>query len=313
VIDFEELAARREARARRRRRRIHRRRAVALLVLAGGVAALVLVTTAGTTRPRASPQRSGEAADRASRGRIPSAARDPSHVAVPILMYHVIRPAPPGAPFSALYVPPHEFAARMRALESAGWTAVTLDQVSDAWTHAAAVPARPVVISFDNGYESQFNEAMPVLRRLHWVGVLNLQLSGLPRSQGGLSAEAIRRMLAAGWELDTQGFAHADLVRRGRAELRHEVAASRRVLQRRYQVPVHWFCYPSGHYDVRVVEAVRAAGYRGSTTVVPGWTRRTSDPFRLARIRVVAGTSPAALLREIAAARHHAAPPTRYG
>jgi hypothetical protein len=56
------------------------------------------------------------------------------------------------------------------------------------------------VISFDNGYESQFNEAMPVLRRLHWVGVLNLQLSGLPRSQGGLSAEAIRRMLAAGWE-----------------------------------------------------------------------------------------------------------------
>jgi peptidoglycan/xylan/chitin deacetylase (PgdA/CDA1 family) len=61
-------------------------------------------------------------------------------------------------------------------------------------------------------------------------------------------------MLAAGWELDTQGFAHADLVRRGRAELRHEVAASRRVLQRRYQVPVHWFCYPSG-----LVEEIEAA------------------------------------------------------
>lgn len=313
MIDFEELAARREARARRRRRRIHRRRAVALLVLAGGVAAVVLVATAGTTRPRTSPRRPGAAGGQATRGAIPSAARDPSHVAVPILMYHVIRQAPPGAPFSALYVPPDEFAAQMRALKAAHWTAVTLDQIWDAWTHAAAVPARPVVISFDNGYESQFNEAMPVLRRLHWVGVMNLQLSGLPRSQGGLSAEAIRRMLAAGWELDTQGFAHADLVRLAPADLRHEVAASRRVLQRRWQVPVHWFCYPSGHYDVRVVAAVRAAGYRGSTTVVPGWTRRTSDPFRLPRIRVVAGTSPAALVREIAAARHHAAPPTRYG
>jgi biofilm PGA synthesis lipoprotein PgaB len=190
---------------------------------------------------------------------------------------------------------------------------VTLDQVWDAWRGAAALPpGRPIVISFDNGYESHFNEAMPVLRRLHWVGVENVQLSGLPRSQGGLSAAATGRMLAAGWELDTQGFTHADLIRLGPARLRHEVAASRRVLQRRWHVPVHWFCYPSGHYDPRVVAAVRAAGYRGSTTVAPGWARPTSDRFRLPRLRVLGGTSPAALQRQIAAARHKPAPAAGY-
>jgi peptidoglycan/xylan/chitin deacetylase (PgdA/CDA1 family) len=317
VISFEELEARRQARAHRRRRRIRRRRAVALLALVGGAAVVVLAATgSGTTHPRATRGHdvTDAATRRASRGPLPSSAGDPAHVAVPILMYHVIRPAPPGAEFPALYVPPHEFAAQMRALESRGWTAVTLDEVWDAWTRAAALPpGRPIVISFDNGYESQFNAAMPVLRQLHWKGVMNLQLSGLPRSQGGLSAQALRRMLAAGWELDTQGFTHADLVRMGPAQLRHEVATARRVLQRRWHVPVHWFCYPSGHYDARVVAAVSAAGYRGSSTVVPGWTRRTSDPFRLPRLRVVAGTSPEALQQQISAARHRAAPPPTYG
>jgi peptidoglycan/xylan/chitin deacetylase (PgdA/CDA1 family) len=292
-----------------------RRRALALLTLVGGVVAVVLVATAAPTHPRATRGRdvTHAATPQPSRGRLARSTRNPARVAVPILMYHVIRPAPAGAPFPALYVPPREFATQMRALKSAGWTAVTLDQLWDAWTRAVALPAgRPIVISFDNGYESQFNEAMPVLRRLHWVGVLNLQLSGLPRSQGGLRAAATRRLLAAGWELGTQGFTHADLVRLGPAELRHEVAASRRVLRRRWHVPVHWFCYPSGHYDARVVAAVSAAGYRGSTTVVPGWARRTSDPFRLPRLRVIAGTSPEALQRQIAAARHHAAPPAIY-
>ena len=154
---------------------------------------------------------------------------------------------------------------------------------------------------------------MPVLRRLHWVGVLNLQLTGLPPSQGGLSREATRRILAAGWELDTQGISHADLIRLSPAELRHEVAGARRILERRWRAPVHWFCYPSGHYDARVVSAVKAAGFRGSTTVVPGWARRNDDPFRLPRLRVVAGTSVQALLAQIQAARHAAAAPAAYG
>ena len=45
-----------------------------------------------------------------------------------------------------------------------------------------------------------------------WVGVENLQLSGLPVSQGGLSQAQVRGLVAAGWELDTQGYNHADLV-----------------------------------------------------------------------------------------------------
>ena len=77
-------------------------------------------------------------------------------------------------------------------------------------------------------------------------------------------------------------------------------------------MPVDWFCYPSGHYDATVIAAVRAAGFIGSTTVVPGWACPASDPYRLPRLRVVRGTSPSALLAEIASIRADAPPPASF-
>jgi len=233
---------------------------------------------------------------------------------VPILMYHVILPAPAGAPFPGLYVPPPEFAAQMHALAAAGYHAVTMDQMWANWRHGTPLPkGRPIVISFDNGYESQYHKAMPVLRALGWVGVENLQLSGLPPSQGGLSRAEVRALVRDGWELDTQGYSHADLITLDASELHFQVAQARARLRALYHVAAEWFCYPSGHYDATVIAAVRAAGYRGSTTVIPGWASPGEDPYRLPRLRVLAGTTPAELLAQLAAVRRDAAPGPSYG
>jgi peptidoglycan/xylan/chitin deacetylase (PgdA/CDA1 family) len=228
-------------------------------------------------------------------------------------MYHVIAAPPPGAPFPGLYVPPAEFAEQMQALKNAGWHAVTLDQVAANWRNGTSLGSgNPIVLTFDNGYQSQFTQALPVLQRLGWVGDENIQLSGLPPSQGGLGEAEVRGLIAAGWELDTQGFSHADLITLGAEQLRYEVAITRGVLQRRYHVPVNWFCFPSGHYDSTVIAAVRGAGYVGSTTVVPGWASPSEDPDRLPRLRVLGGTSGQALLAQVASTREAPAAPSSY-
>jgi peptidoglycan/xylan/chitin deacetylase (PgdA/CDA1 family) len=152
-----------------------------------------------------------------------------------------------------------------------------------------------------------------VLQRLHWVADENIQLTGLPPSQGGLTDSQVRGLVGAGWELDTQGISHADLTTLSPTELHYQVATARQILRRRYDVPVNWFCYPSGHYDTTVISAVRAAGFVGSTTVIPGWAAPSSDPYRLPRLRVLAGTSPTALLSQIASARSASPPPADYG
>jgi peptidoglycan/xylan/chitin deacetylase (PgdA/CDA1 family) len=235
-----------------------------------------------------------------------------SHAAVPILMYHVIAAPYPGAPFPGLYVPPAQFRAQMVGLARAGYRAVTLDRVRRAWLGRARLPRHPIVLTFDNGYRTQYTQALPILRRLGWVGVENLQLQGLPPSVGGLRRRQIRALVAAGWELDTQGQSHADLTGLDAAQLRFQIDDARRLLRRRYHVPVDWFCYPSGDYDAAVVAAVKEAGFVGSTTVIPGWARPGDDSYRLPRLRVLGGTSPAELLRLISGARQAASVPASY-
>jgi peptidoglycan/xylan/chitin deacetylase (PgdA/CDA1 family) len=238
----------------------------------------------------------------------------PGDATAPILTYHVINPPPSGVPYPELYVPAPEFTAQMQALKSAGWHAVTMNQLAANWKHGVPLgPGKPIVLSFDNGYASQYTNALPVLRRLGWVGVENLQLQGLPPSEGGLTGAQVRGLVTAGWELDTQGISHADLITLDAAGLNYQISTARQILRTRYRVPVNWFCYPSGQYNATVVAAVKAAGFVGSTTVVPGWASRSEDPYRLPRLRVVGGTSPAALLAQIASAENASAPPTTYG
>ena len=228
-------------------------------------------------------------------------------------MYHVISSPPPGVSYPGLYVPGGEFAAQMRALKRAGYVAVTLNQLRANWTDGARLPSgRPVVITFDNGYRSQYTNALPVLRHFGWIADENIQLTGLPPTQGGLTRQQVRGLITAGWELDTQGISHADLPDLDVSELHDQVITVRRILQHRYHVPVRWFCYPSGQYDPTVEAAVRAAGFIGSTTVVPGWASPTNDPFELPRLEILGGTSPSELLARITGARTATPPPTSY-
>jgi peptidoglycan/xylan/chitin deacetylase (PgdA/CDA1 family) len=332
------LRARRLARERERRARARRRRLVAagsLLAVAVVVILIGLVAggggatssqTSATNASQTAHRNSGAGSPQAGHAKAYTASRlpkttvtgvgtgKPGIATVPVLMYHVINPPPSGAPFPGLYVPADEFAAQMQALKAAGWHAVTMDQLEAYWTRGVPLgPGKPIVLTFDNGYASQYENALPILQRLDWVGNENIQLSGLPPSQGGLSDAQVRGLIAAGWELDTQGISHADLITLDATQLNYQVANARQILRKRYGVPVNWFCYPSGHYDATVIAAVKAAGFVGSTTVIPGWAGPSEDPYRLPRLRVLGGTSGAGLLHQIALAESSGSPPASYG
>jgi peptidoglycan/xylan/chitin deacetylase (PgdA/CDA1 family) len=340
-MDIQALQARREQRRRAIRRR--RRAAAGAIALAAAAAAAVVALASGSSgssssNPRRASARpsahaSTSASTRTASGNTRAAttratatgaastssatssasAGPPGKDPVPILMYHVIAPAPAGAPYPGLYVEPAEFAEQMQALNDAGWHAVTLDQVLAYWSRGVSLgPGKPIVISFDNGYNSQYTQALPVLRRLGWVGDENIQLTGLPPAQGGLGPGQIRGLLAAGWELDTQGISHADLIALDAEELRYQVSVARQTLQQRYHVPVDWFCYPSGDYDSTVIAAVKAAGFVGSTTVVPGWAHPGDDRYRLHRLRVLGGTTGGQLLELLAGTRENPPAPASY-
>jgi peptidoglycan/xylan/chitin deacetylase (PgdA/CDA1 family) len=212
-------------------------------------------------------------------------------------MYHVIAAPPASAPYPGLYVSPAEFSAQVRMLARHGFHVVTLAQVYRYWKGIEALPSRPIVFSFDDGYRSVYTKAFPILRARGWPGVVNLEVRNM-RVSWGLTPRHLHALSAAGWEIDSHTITHPDLTTLTPTELEHEVTGSRAELENTLRVPVDFFCYPSGKYDESVIAAVKEAGYLGATTTEPGLAR-PGDLFTLARVRVNGGTGASGLAEEL--------------
>ena len=215
---------------------------------------------------------------------------------VPILEYHVLGAAPPDAPYPELYVTRPDFHQQMDWLEEHGYEAVTLEMVERAWYGGGTLPAKPVVLSFDDGYRPQFTYALPELRRHGWPGVLNLKAEG-----SDLYTSNVEAMIDAGWELAAHTINHQDLTTLGAAELKEEVAGSRDILRREYGVPVADFCFPAGQFDETVIAAVKAAGYTAATTEIPGEASREA-PYELARFEILGSSGVTGLAEDLGGA-----------
>jgi peptidoglycan/xylan/chitin deacetylase (PgdA/CDA1 family) len=295
------------ARRERQRQRLRRRRltaGTALLILAAAVVAAIALS-GGSSSP-ATPDsartktKASTPAGKADAGRsglvrnaTPQADWKPYAGPVPILEYHVLGAAPADAPYPELYVTRPDFHQQMNWLDEHGYEAVTLEMIEDAWYHGGTLPAKPVVLSFDDGYRPQFTFALPELRKHGWPGLLNLKAEG-----SDLYTSNVEAMIAAGWELAAHTIRHLDLTTLDASQLKEEVAGSREILRREYDVPVANFCYPAGQFNDTVIAAVKAGGYTGATTEIPGYATRES-PYELARFEILGSTGVSGLAEDL--------------
>jgi peptidoglycan/xylan/chitin deacetylase (PgdA/CDA1 family) len=280
------------------------RRGVKLLVplalVAAVVAAVVVIGSSGGDGDSHGASRPGRSAGarEPAKPAPPRIVKGPHDKPVPILMYHVIAEPEAGAPYPELYTPGPVFRAQMRALARRGYHGVTLGQVERYWRKAYALPDKPIVVSFDDGYVSHYTRAAPALKRLGWPGVLNLEVNNV-RNPGNISPHRVEALIRDGWEVDSHTVTHPDLTALAPDQLRRELVESRSWLRRRFHVPVDYFCYPSGRFDATVVAAVRRAGYRLATTTQAGLAS-PGRPLELARIRVDGADGVDGLLEKMA-------------
>jgi peptidoglycan/xylan/chitin deacetylase (PgdA/CDA1 family) len=262
----------------------HRLRLVALLCAvscaAGAPALLAPAAPAAPAAPRSPAADASASAPGAEDSSRAWASRTP----VPILVYHHVQGYAAGS--YLMYAGTSQFAGQLRYLRHHGYHPVTMQQVWDDWTGQADLPRRPVVLSFDDGYLDQYVNAARLLRRYHWPAVLNLVVyrgTALRDSQ-------VRRMVKWGWEIGAHTLHHPILTRCSSATLRRELASSRRILRQKFDVRVDFFCYPGGHYDHRVMRAVRDAGYLAATSIRYG-AATPRQRYALPRIAVYWGES----------------------
>ena len=216
-----------------------------------------------------------------------------------VLMYHAI--AEPASAHEAGYTtPPAEFARQMAWLAEWGYVGIDVATLARCRAGGAPLPARAVVITFDDGFACLRDAAWPVLRR-HGFGATVFLIAGkLGRSNDHdadvgvperplLGVDAIRAMVADGLDLGSHTLTHPDLTTLDDAALEREVAGSRALLRETFGVPVDAFAYPRGRFDRRVRDAVRAAGYRWAFSTIAGRNAGLDDPLLVRRAQLGAG------------------------
>lgn len=218
-----------------------------------------------------------------------------------ILMYHMIAGPRRGARFNGLRVAPSAFERQLRWLREHGWQSFTVSELLDT---GRALPEKAYAITFDDGYEDNFTQALPLLRKYGCKATLYLVVDrfdrdwsvqrkahhdeGELRREPKLSDAQVRELLDSGcFELGSHSVTHANFAQLGNTAVARELHDSRGALQQRFGVTVNSFAYPFGIYRPELGELVRRAGYRSAVTTREGIddpARR--NPMELRRIKV---------------------------
>ncbi|HTF12249.1 MAG TPA: polysaccharide deacetylase family protein [Asanoa sp.] len=220
-------------------------------------------------------------------------------ILVPVVGYHSIgdRPREGGLRFC---VAAGDFDEQMALLRERGHTPLTVSDYADVLRSRAALPDRPVVVTFDDGFADLASTALPVLRRHRITATAFLITTHLPgpapRPDGDfLSADEIADLRAAGIEIGSHGHSHRPLDCLTPAEARAEAQLSRRLLEDRLGAAVRSFAYPYGYHGTAVRRAVRAAGYNCACAVKNALSHPADDVFAIARVLVERDTGAAGL------------------
>jgi peptidoglycan/xylan/chitin deacetylase (PgdA/CDA1 family) len=261
--------------------------AVALMAsLLGGCGTAAVSQHAATRHLAAAKKKPGRGTPAGTlvRNATPQADWRPYTGPVPILVYHALGPPPAGALFPNLYVSYADFRTEMAWLHANGYQAVTLDEMMSAWFRHGSLPAKPIVITFDNGYPEQVTFAPEVMAKYGWPGVLN------EITEGHLHPDQIRPIIKMGWEVDSHSLTHPDLTAISAADLQAQLVQSRAYLKKTFHIPANSFCYPSSRYNAAVIAAVKAAGYTNAVTEHAGYAT-SADPYLLDRFEIEGGVS----------------------
>jgi peptidoglycan/xylan/chitin deacetylase (PgdA/CDA1 family) len=199
-----------------------------------------------------------------------------------------------------LTVEPGTFAAEIAALDRARYHSITVAQLFGALFHGAPLPAKPVLISADDGYADDVTQILPVLRRHRMTAVFFI-ITGRFHEPGFLTAAQVRRLDAAGMDIGAHTRDHVDLPGVGEQQLTDQVAGSKHDLERLLGHPVAAFAYPAGRFDAAAIQAVRDARFALAVTTQPGTVESSRQPLLIPRVRVGRDTTPQRLVGCLAA------------
>ena len=207
--------------------------------------------------------------------------RESSH-GIPVINYHQVNPVENGP----LTVPAKDFAAQMKYLHDNGYTTISPNDLHDFLVNKTPLPEKPILITFDDGYEDNYVYAYPVLKEYNMKATIFLVSDYMDRFDNYLTWPQVYEMSENNIYMGSHTLSHFELPPLPSTEMENQLVGGKLAVEWKTFKFCEYIAYPGGFYNQQVLSETKKAGYKGGFTVFYDYVRAGDDPYTLNRIPI---------------------------
>lgn len=218
---------------------------------------------------------------------------------IPVLCYHRIRNnlANDGKNMKTYSVSPDHFAQQMKALHDNGYHTILPNQLYQYLVHDKKLPQKPIIITFDDTREEQYQIGVPEMNKYGFKGVFFIMTVSINRP-GYMTKSQIKNLSDNGHCIGAHSWDHHPITKYKGTDWDIQLLNPKKQLESITGKPVNYFAYPSGVWDKAGITKLKSYGYQLAFILS---TKRDSDEplFTIRRLIVPGSLSPDGMLKAI--------------
>ncbi|WP_258881137.1 polysaccharide deacetylase family protein [Clostridium tagluense] len=199
---------------------------------------------------------------------------------LPILMYHSIGTAK----LNPYVVSTDKFNMDMKYLKDNGFTTLSTDELYNFMVKNKPVPKKSVLITFDDGYEDNYTNAFPILKKYNFKATIFVITDSVDKCKKSLSSDQLKEMQNNGIDIESHTNLHDKLGTLTYAAQLKTLKASKEYIEKTLNKTVRYISYPFGNYNLDTLKAVNAAGYEMAFTTNGRWANKSNGILNLNRV-----------------------------
>lgn len=201
---------------------------------------------------------------------------------VPVFMYHSIT----DNQANPYCISPRQFLLQMNTLNQEGYKTLTASELLNDWTRSIPVPPKSVVLTFDDGYEDNYKNAFPTLKKYHLKATIFLA-TGLIGKKNYLTWNEIKEMYRSGLiDFESHTVHHPNLLKLSAQQQFAEFQQSKQAIESQLHNHVAVFAYPFGYHNRAMIPRLQKSGYLMAYDSDLGVARYSQGIYSLDRIEV---------------------------
>lgn len=202
---------------------------------------------------------------------------------VAVLNYHQINDKED----NALTVKTADFDDQMRYLKENDYQTITPEEMLDAFKNNAPLPEKAVVITFDDGYLDNYENAYPILKKYDLKATIFVITDYVSLYPNYVTWDELKEMQGSGIiNLESHTMDHLNLLKVDKNEARLQLSGSKHWLEAHLKKPIKFIAYPEGDYNGEIIDMLKELGYEGAFTVSYALASKDENAYTLSRVPI---------------------------